>query len=166
MKLLVECATNLGHRQTSFFSITQFTLPSLALFFDSAIAIKCFGVSISYLVVIGDLAPKIILALIPNAHFFILHSNFWITIAIILISPLTFSKRLDALKFTSAIALMSVFYLLSVILGYALFSQKMPAKINWSDIVWFKIDKKFLTTLPIFVFAFTCHQNVIHFIQF
>lgn len=96
----------------------------------------------------------------PNTLPILLNSHFWITIAVIIISPLSLSKRLDALKFTSAIALLSVVYLVGVVVGYAVFPFNMPPKLSLHEIVWFKVDGTFLTTLPIFVFAFTCHQNV------
>jgi amino acid permease len=46
--LLSVSATRATHRQASFFAISQLTFPKAAIFFDAAIAIKCFGVSIRY----------------------------------------------------------------------------------------------------------------------
>lgn len=46
--LLSRCATRTPHRHASFFAVAQLTYPSAAVFFDLAIAIKCFGVSIRY----------------------------------------------------------------------------------------------------------------------
>ena len=43
----------------SYFSLAQLTNPHFSILFDLAISIKCFGVGVSYLVVIGDLMPKI-----------------------------------------------------------------------------------------------------------
>ncbi|KAG5220092.1 Vacuolar amino acid transporter [Salix suchowensis] len=44
--LLSLCATKTPHRRASFFAVAQLTFPKAAVFFDAAIAIKCFGVSI------------------------------------------------------------------------------------------------------------------------
>jgi amino acid permease len=44
--LLSLCAKLTPHRKSSFFAVAQLTFPSAAVFFDAAIAIKCFGVSI------------------------------------------------------------------------------------------------------------------------
>ena len=44
--LLSLCAGHAPRRRASFFAIAQLTFPSAAVFFDAAIAIKCFGVSI------------------------------------------------------------------------------------------------------------------------
>lgn len=47
--LLSVCGTRVsGDRRASFFAISQMTFPKAGLFFDLAIAIKCFGVSIRY----------------------------------------------------------------------------------------------------------------------
>ncbi|KAG0844674.1 hypothetical protein G6F18_001656 [Rhizopus arrhizus] len=56
---LSQCADKVGNRQASFTSLSKLTWPKLGIFFDLAIAIKCFGVAISYLIIIGDLMPQI-----------------------------------------------------------------------------------------------------------
>lgn len=52
--LLTQVAAKVG-RNSSFFTCSKLTYPSGAVFFDLAIAIKCFGVSVSYLVICGGL---------------------------------------------------------------------------------------------------------------
>ena len=49
--LLSLSATRTGHRSSSFYAMSQLTYPRAAVFFDTAIAIKCFGVSVSYLII-------------------------------------------------------------------------------------------------------------------
>jgi amino acid permease len=44
--LLSLCAQHTPHRKSSFFAVSEITFPRAAVFFDAAIAIKCFGVSI------------------------------------------------------------------------------------------------------------------------
>lgn len=44
--LLSACARHTSHRRASFFAVAVLTFPRAAVFFDAAIAIKCFGVSI------------------------------------------------------------------------------------------------------------------------
>lgn len=46
--LLSLCAAKTQHRRASFHAVSQLTFPRAAVFFDAAIAIKCFGVSIRY----------------------------------------------------------------------------------------------------------------------
>ena len=73
----------------SYFSLSQLTYPNLSIFFDSAILIKCFGVGVSYLVVIGDLMPKIVESLVGggniNLDSLLMARNFWITIFMIVV---------------------------------------------------------------------------------
>lgn len=56
---LARCADKVGGRNASFSSLSRLTWPKLGIFFDTAIAIKCFGVAISYLIIIGDLMPQV-----------------------------------------------------------------------------------------------------------
>jgi amino acid permease len=46
--LLTRCARLAPHRRSSFFAVAELTFPQAAIFFDAAIATKCFGVSIRY----------------------------------------------------------------------------------------------------------------------
>ncbi|KAI9330253.1 transmembrane amino acid transporter protein-domain-containing protein [Zopfochytrium polystomum] len=157
--LLSHCAQAVG-RHSSFFQVSKITYPAAAIWFDLAIAIKCFGVSISYLVIIGDLMPKVMLAIYPTLTGYLLTKEFWITIAIFVVTPFSFAKKLDSLRYTSALALCAVVYLLLIVVGFALFpSSDMPKRPSWSEIRLVRFNS-FFTTLPIFVFAFTCHQNI------
>ncbi|KAJ1905121.1 hypothetical protein LPJ71_004643, partial [Coemansia sp. S17] len=133
------------------------TYPKAAVFFDAAIAIKCFGVSISYLIIFGDLMPEIASALGFSAQL-LLSRSFWITVAIIALIPLAFQRRLDALKYTSFTALLAVVYLFIVVAMFFFTPTRKP--LPKGDIVMFKWSKEFFTHLPVFVFAFTCHQNI------
>lgn len=45
-------------KNVSFFSLAQVVNPASSILFDAAIAIKCFGVGVSYMIVVGDLMPK------------------------------------------------------------------------------------------------------------
>jgi amino acid permease len=56
---LSKAAARTEGRDASFFAVSQLTWPSAAIFFDLAIAIKCFGVGISYMLIVGDLMPQV-----------------------------------------------------------------------------------------------------------
>ncbi|KAJ2018523.1 hypothetical protein GGI13_004857 [Coemansia sp. RSA 455] len=155
--LLSRCARRSPGRDSSFFSVSKLTYPKAAVFFDAAIAIKCFGVSISYLIIFGDLMPEIASALGFSAQL-LLSRSFWITVAIIALIPLAFQRRLDALKYTSFTALLAVVYLFIVVAMFFFTPTRKP--LPKGDIVMFKWSKEFFTHLPVFVFAFTCHQNI------
>jgi amino acid permease len=79
--LQTRCAqyTEPGH--ASFFALSQMTYPNLAIIFDAAIAVKCFGVGISYLIIIGDLMPGVVLGFNSGAGDvgYLVDRHFWIT---------------------------------------------------------------------------------------
>ncbi|KAJ2186464.1 hypothetical protein GGH18_004154, partial [Coemansia sp. RSA 530] len=155
--LLSRCARRTTGRDASFFAVSKLTYPQAAVFFDAAIAIKCFGVSISYLIIFGDLVPEVVKALGVEAQL-LLSRGFWITFAIAALAPLAFQRRLDALKYTSFTALMGVVYLFIVVAMFYFNPLRTP--LPDGDVVLFRWSKDFFTNLPVFIFAFTCHQNI------
>lgn len=78
--LQTRCAKYLDRGSASFFALSQITYPNAAVIFDSAIAIKCFGVGISYLIIIGDLMPGVVRGFTdePPAAY-LLDRHFWVT---------------------------------------------------------------------------------------
>jgi amino acid permease len=104
--------------------------------------------------------PKISLSISPNlcSGSLLLRKEFWIPIAVLVIAPLCYLRQLSSLKHVSILALFGVVYLISLVVGlYYHPLQDMPISLGRQDIVWFKWD---IQSLPIFIFAFTCHQNV------
>lgn len=78
--LQARCARYLDRGSASFFALSQITYPNAAVIFDAAIAIKCFGVGVSYLIIIGDLMPKVVEGFDPTpAYEFLVNRHFWIT---------------------------------------------------------------------------------------
>ncbi|KAJ1798416.1 hypothetical protein LPJ59_002511 [Coemansia sp. RSA 2399] len=155
--LLSRCARRTSGRDASFFAVSKLTYPGAAVLFDAAIAIKCFGVSISYLIIFGDLMPEIIEGFGIETTI-LLSRQFWITFSIISLVPLAFQRRLDALKYTSAAALLAVAYLFVVVAMFYFNPLREP--LPKGDIILFRWSRDFFTHLPVFVFAFTCHQNI------
>lgn len=84
--------------------------------------------------------------------------QFWISLSMTLIIPLSFLRRLDSLKYTSCAALFGILYLV-VLVVFSYFSKTVQKTSN-SDVFLFHPQLSFLSYLPIFVFAFTCHQNI------
>ena len=65
----------------SFAALSQLTYPNLSIIFNAAIAIKCFGVAVSYLIIIGDLMPGVVLGFAPGVGepSVLLDRQFWVT---------------------------------------------------------------------------------------
>jgi len=74
--------------------------------------------------------------------------------------PLSFLRRLDSLKYTSVIALISIGYL--VILVFAHFVRGDAMEEDRGDLRIIRWDSAVatLSSFPVIVFAYTCHQNV------
>lgn len=82
--LQTRCARYLDRGSASFFALSQITYPNAAVVFDGAIAVKCFGVGVSYLIIIGDLMPGVVQGFIHDHELvggteFLLDRRFWIT---------------------------------------------------------------------------------------
>jgi amino acid permease len=181
--LQTRCARYLDRGSASFFALSQITYPNAAVIFDTAIAIKCFGVGVSYLIIIGDLMPGVIQGLggdgvgldfMVDRHFWVTafmyecplsnsQPNIWVTLLTnccrLVVIPLSFLKRLDSLKYTSVVALISIGYLIILVVAHLVKGDTMENRgpirfIRWEGPI------PALSSFPVVVFAYTCHQNV------
>ncbi|KAH8879360.1 hypothetical protein GQ53DRAFT_756090 [Thozetella sp. PMI_491] len=158
--LQARCARYLDRGSSSFFALSQITYPNAAVVFDAAIAIKCFGVGVSYLIIIGDLMPGVMRGFDSRVDevAFLVDRHFWVTVFMLMIIPLSFLRRLDSLKYTSVIALVSIGYLIILVVYHfaadSISDRGVVNIIGWSGPV------AALSSLPVVIFAYTCHQNM------
>ncbi|KAH7112832.1 transmembrane amino acid transporter protein-domain-containing protein [Dendryphion nanum] len=159
--LQTRCARYIDRGSVSFAALSQLTYPNLSIIFDAAIAIKCFGVAVSYLIIIGDLMPGVVKGFAPHAEdiAFLVDRQFWITAFMLIVIPLSFLRRLDSLKYTSVIALCSIAYLVVLVLAHFIKGDTLEYKgevrvFRWAGPV------PALAAFPVIVFAYTCHQNM------
>lgn len=68
--LLTRCAHYTPHRRSSFFAVAQITFPQAAVFFDAAIATKCFGVSIRCVLVKNESSECIMSIFHQLSHYY------------------------------------------------------------------------------------------------
>lgn len=130
----------------------------------------------------GELASRILKSFFPSSlvgeDSIFLSPSFCITLGLLSVSPFNFFRTLDSLKYTSGFALLAVgkyialffftlffkAYLFCIVVGFAfIWPTGMPEKgwIKWDDVFWWNSDLSVtLHVMPIFVFAFTCHQNL------
>ncbi|GAA94826.1 uncharacterized protein L969DRAFT_97211 [Mixia osmundae IAM 14324] len=158
--LLSRCCARLGSRQASFTALASLTYPAASTFFDAAIALKCFGVSISYLIIMGSLTPQVVDSLTPKGiepHPVLLDRRLWISLSMIILTPLGFLRRLHSLRFTSYLALLAVASLCLLVVVNIADPSHLPQR---GEIHLFRWSAGLLTSLPIYVFAFTCAQNL------
>lgn len=163
--LLSLSARHAPHRSSSFFVVAQLTFPQAAIFFDAAIAIKCFGVSVSYLIIIKSLMPNVVESLYhdltsPNTNppAWALSGRNWITIVMFILVPLASFRQLDSLRHASYIVLFSVVYLLAIVI--ICYFNPLEGTAPAGDIYLVHFTPNFISTFPVQVFAFTCAQNL------
>lgn len=159
--LQTRCARYLERGGASFFALSQITYPNAAVLFDAAIAIKCFGVGVSYLIIIGDLMPGVIRGLgeSSDASLYLVDRQFWITAFMLVVTPLAFLRRLDSLKYTSIVALVSIGYLFILVVYHFTKGDTMAGRGEIRVVKWAGLIPT-LESFPVVVFAYTCHQNM------
>eukprot|EP01105_Mastigella_eilhardi_P001048 TRINITY_DN11325_c0_g1_i1.p1 TRINITY_DN11325_c0_g1~~TRINITY_DN11325_c0_g1_i1.p1 ORF type:complete len:493 (+),score=116.02 TRINITY_DN11325_c0_g1_i1:110-1480(+) len=125
---------------------------------DFAVLLKCFGVLISYLIIMSDLFAAVSASLWKGAPDFFVDYRFWQgLVTVVCLIPLCCLKKLDSLRFVSVGALVSVAYLVGLIVYFYFFGKLSYER---GDISLFLVTTKVPAVLPVFVFAFTCHQNI------
>lgn len=82
-----------------------------------------------------------------------------LTFSRLVVIPLSFLRRLDSLKYTSVIALISIGYLVILVVYHFIKGDTMADRgvirvVTWGGLV------PALQSFPVVVFAYTCHQNV------
>ncbi|KAF2862120.1 glycosyltransferase family 1 protein [Piedraia hortae CBS 480.64] len=159
--LQTKCARYLERGGSSFFALSQITYPNAAILFDGAIAVKCFGVGVSYLIIIGDLMPGVAKGLgwHEGQAAYLVDRHFWVTAFMLIVIPLSFLRRLDSLKYTSLVALVSIAYLVVLVVYHFAAGDTLDRRgeVNWMH--W-QGPVSSLASFPIIVFAYTCHQNM------
>lgn len=176
--LQIRCSQYLERGSASFFALSQITYPNAAVIFDAAIAIKCFGVGVSYLIIIGDLMPGVVMGFNEGAGDigYLVDRHFWVTAFMyvcfpsttrpranqpyrLIVIPLSFLRRLDSLKYTSVIALISIGYLVILVVYHFGKGDTIPDRGTVRYLSW-QGPIPALAAFPVIVFAYTCHQNM------
>ncbi|ODQ59089.1 hypothetical protein WICANDRAFT_31549 [Wickerhamomyces anomalus NRRL Y-366-8] len=136
---------------TSYFALCAITYPKLTLLFDFSIAIQCFGVALSYLVLIGDLVPSLIGDVISR--------NQAILFSLVIIIPLVSFRKLDSLKIGSLIGLLAIGYLTVLVISHSIWDDWSKTQ-GHVKIVEIGSISDILSTFSIIIFAFTAAQNI------
>eukprot|EP00756_Hemistasia_phaeocysticola_P053405 Hpha_TRINITY_DN2899_c0_g1::TRINITY_DN2899_c0_g1_i1::g.171433::m.171433 len=160
---------------SSFYSVAMAALPSWALIVDAALVINCFFNGATYLIVIGDQLPAVV-DYFGGSHG-LQDRRIWICVGFAVVVPLAIQPRLDALRFTSTLSVVIVAFLaLMVVLFFFKPDGFDPCEdlkddngidVNHSvcendshDWSYFNFHKEALKALTVFIFCFTCHQNI------
>jgi len=134
------------------------TIPKLRYVVDGAIITMCFGGGCtSFLICIGDIMPRVAKKLFPSnvEGYFAYKREFWIVLFVLLISPLIFQRTINALRYVSFISFICLLYISSMAFVHAGELETLP-KTSW----WPGTIVDVLKAAPMFIFMFTCHQNL------
>ena len=144
----------------SFYSVANASIPKFTFLIDFSVASMCFGVALSYLIVVGGLLPEAMDTF--GARPSIANRHLWIVIALCFAGPLSCFKNIDALKFTSTIAIGLVIFLALLFLVYAVDPSLDRCDDDTNDCTGNKIVAKMdistMKSLGVFVFAYSCQM--------
>ena len=162
LHLLTLCALK-EKQPSSFYTVAHSALPKFTLLIDIAVAVKCFGVATSYLIVIGDLMPDVMTFFDVSGP--LAHREIWVFFGFLIVAPLSCLRNMDSLKFTSFFAVGFVIFLTILITLYSFDIPEMDACKDIAeseeckgDVSNFVLNMDTMRVFSIFVFGFTCQQ--------
>ena len=145
--------------------------PHLAPVLDLIMFLLSSGILIAYLIVVGDSFPVVCKSYLydeetstssmsssaddDKAWYVVMTTKrwFWIIVVCIIVCPLSYAKKLDALKYFSALMLPCVTYIIVLLI--------VKAAGNSSKVEFYPRETTAFSALSILLFAFSCHINVI-----
>jgi len=174
--LLALSARRIGQAPCSFYTVAGAVAPRWTWLIDGAVTVKCFGVATSYLMIVGDLAPDALRYFGAGD----VSRRACVAGAFVVGGSLTCLRNLSALRHTAAASLAIVLW---TVLLLALFVacpgptfDPCAGQESWEiaaglgrkaecnnldlDVVSGQGVLHILKALPVFIFSFTCQQNV------
>lgn len=122
---LLSASCDIVGRPASFVTVSERAVRGSGILLSSAIAIKCFGVAVSYLVIVGDVMPQVLLGLgyTGQGDSVLLERRLWSLLAAVCVSPLAYLRDLHSLRHISLVAISCV---LAIAVLIVLFSFRPP----------------------------------------
>jgi amino acid permease len=130
------------------------TVLNVSILSDLIVVITCLGFCVSYLLSIGETMPAIIREL-KVTNEILASKYFWIVLGTIFVIPISFENDVGDIWWYNSVSLGCAFYLAGLIVV-----SSFRSSIYWEGIIFPEWKVEIFDSLPIFVFAFTCHQNV------
>ncbi|KAJ3043059.1 hypothetical protein HDV00_005967 [Rhizophlyctis rosea] len=147
---------------------------SSAWWVDLLVAMSCFGFAVGYLVAIGECMPRLVTTVLPGMEMgegflalLLMNKRFWMFAALFLLVPLALSRDVDDFWWFSNTALACALYLAAVVIGLFVSGSvggegglTTPPPAGNSSWQWFVYEGEIAEVVPVFLFAFTCQQNI------
>lgn len=157
--LLTICSQVIG-RTADLGKLAAQCFPYAKILVDLVVFMKCFGVSLSYVIIASQLLPPLLTNLF--LHFHTINAAFFASVPVSLllflgfIGPFVYFSKLDNLKYTSFLGLFSILIVILAASARYFTTDTSNTKIFFFAPVTFS----WLTGMGKFVFSFTCHQNI------
>ena len=159
LHLLSICAAK--NPPASIRAIIVDTFTGYGFLVDTAVILQCVGCCISYLVVIANAIPDVMIGNGATKHNWI-HRQIWVIISFAGVAPLCFFEELDTLKYTSAVSVILAACIAIIMLLFALDISSFDPCENMDDgcsenaAEGVLPDPGVLQVFSIVVFAFAC----------
>lgn len=161
LHLLTICGTQIKP-PASFYKVTEATLPKFSFLIDFSVFLMCFGCGISYLIVFSTLMPDVIDFF--NITGTLLQRQIWVIIGFCCVAPLSCFKTIDALKYTSTLAMLFIGFIALLILTYAIDPSLDPCGNGTDGCIGKKsfvvMNVNTFRIIGVFIFAFSCQTNI------
>lgn len=154
LHLLAICSQELG-RTADLSSLASLAMPYSKLIVEGSVFAKCFGVSLSYIIIAKDLLPSVLFSI--NSKLINVSSAFSLFVFFLFVGPFTYLHKMDKLKYTSFIGLFCI--ILVILASFFRYSQIKSSDLPVVEYI-VKPNKKWISSFGKFIFSFTCHQNL------
>ncbi|KAF4718275.1 hypothetical protein FOZ62_017498 [Perkinsus olseni] len=156
LHLLNILAMKFPDRDVSYYTVAEAYAPWSRWIVDITIVVKCFGVAVSYLQVAGDVLSSLIIHWTSTSVSPFLVRALVIAGSGLLMAPVCMAKSVKNTFITNVLAVVTIGYcvILGVIYAYPSAGDDSAGVPEGSSVA------SVLAKLPIFIFAFTCHQNM------
>ncbi|EER05373.1 10 transmembrane domain, possible aa transporter, putative [Perkinsus marinus ATCC 50983] len=145
-------------RHVSFFTIAEACAPWSRWIVDVAIAVKCMGVGISYIQVSGDTISYAIGVWTNNAIDKDLLRAIVILGVLCLVSPVCFARSISKTVIINILGLLAIAYVVVLAIALANLDSGAVTRVGLPPTATFS---SVFSVIPTFIFAFTCHQNIL-----
>ncbi|KAI5189266.1 hypothetical protein NECID01_0461 [Nematocida sp. AWRm77] len=153
--MLCECASFYENKKTTFSGALENVWPGISRMFSAVVFVKCFGVSVSYLLIV----QTFLLSIFKNIpHVSSLSPGMVIALYGLVVIPLCAMKDLKSLRYTSVVGVIGVY----VCICGGVYSLVQVARENAlpPTQLFAPVSSGWLAKVGQFVFSFTCHQNI------
>lgn len=152
--ILTICSRDIG-RSSDLSKLSRLSIPHARIFVDFAVFTKCFGVSISYVIITRQLLPAFIETVMQRQSFWS-QPHICLFLFLSIIGPFAFLIKLDRLKYTSFVGIACIL----VVIAAAAFRYSRKTVDDVVVHMAAPVSLAWLGGLGKFIFSFTCHQNI------